>query len=341
MAVETQIIQPDQLDLAVRLLKQGECVAFPTETVYGLGADALNAEAVAKIFAAKQRPADNPLIVHIHSFEQVSELVKDYDRSVEILMEQFWPGPLSLILPKQDVIPEIVSGGLNTVALRMPDHNLALELLRQVDLPLAAPSANLSGSPSPTRAEHVYQDLQGRIPLILDGGPTGWGLESTVLDCTSSPFRVLRPGGVTVEQLRQFVPIEVDPSVIQNAPVSKPRSPGMKYKHYSPKADVILVVGGQIPEKINRLASQPEYAGMKLGVLAVSEHLDLYPNLAVLDMGPQTQPKVAASRLYHLLRTADEMLLDAVFVEGFHEEDLGLAIMNRLRRAAGYKVVQS
>jgi L-threonylcarbamoyladenylate synthase len=341
VAVETRIIHPDQLEQAVSLLRQGECVAFPTETVYGLGADALNAEAVAKIFAAKQRPADNPLIVHIHSREQVAGLVKGYGQSVEILMEQFWPGPLSLILPKGDIIPEIVSGGLDTVALRMPDHDLALKLLKKVDLPIAAPSANLSGSPSPTRAEHVYQDLNGRIPLILDGGPTGWGVESTVLDCTCWPFRVLRPGGVTVEQLQQFVPIEVDSSVTGNSAVEQPRSPGMKYKHYSPRADVILVVGNRVPEKINQLASQPQYADLNIGVLAPSEHADLYPNLTVLDLGPRSQPKIAASRLYHLLRTADQIRLDAVFVEGFAEEDVGLAIMNRLRRAAGYKVVQS
>jgi len=341
VAVETRIIQPDQLEEAVTLLKQGECVAFPTETVYGLGANALDAKAVAGIFAAKGRPADNPLIVHIYSLDQVMDLVGDYHPLANTLMERFWPGPLSLVLPKSHRIPDIVSAGLDTVAIRMPDHDLALELLQRANLPVAAPSANISGSPSPTRAEHVLQDLNGRIPLIVDGGPTGWGVESTVLDCTCLPFRILRPGGVTVEQLQQVAEIAVDPSVFHNGVVEKPRSPGMKYKHYAPKAEVVLVLGDRIQEKINLLAHSPEFAGRKLGVLAASEHLEAYSGLTVFDMGPELEPKIAASRLYNLLRTVDQQGLDVVFVEGFTENEIGMALMNRLRKAAGNRVIQS
>jgi len=341
MAVETRIIKQDRLDEAVALLKQGECVAFPTETVYGLGANALDAEAVAKIYAAKGRPADNPLIVHIHSVEQVSVLTAGCHPLARTLMDRFWPGPLSLVLPKSDTIPDIVSAGLDTVAIRMPDHILALELLRRADLPVAAPSANISGSPSPTRAEHVLQDLNGRIPLIIDGGPTGWGVESTVLDCTCWPFRVLRPGGVTVEQLQQFAEVEIDPAVFHNGVTAKPRSPGMKYRHYAPKAEVVLVLGDHMPEKINQLAHTPEHAGRKLGVLAASEHLQAYPGMTVLDLGPQSDPKTAATRLYDLLRAVDQLGLDVVFVEGYAEKEIGLALMNRLRKAAGSRVIQS
>ncbi|MDI9419899.1 MAG: threonylcarbamoyl-AMP synthase [Firmicutes bacterium] len=341
MAVETRIIGPELIAEAVALLKQGECVAFPTETVYGLGANALDAEAVAKIFTAKGRPADNPLIVHIYSIDQIAGLIGDCHPAAKTLMERFWPGPLSLVLPKSGRVPGIVSAGLDTVAIRMPDHDLALEILRRADLPVAAPSANLSGSPSPTRAEHVWEDLKGRIPLIVDGGPTGWGVESTVLDCTCLPFRILRPGGVTVEQLRRFAEIAIDPSVFQNGVSERPRSPGMKYRHYAPRAEVVLVLGDRVPEKINQLACSPEYAGRKLGVLAVSEHLRAYPGLTVFDLGPKQEPKTAAARLYNLLRAVDQHGLDIVFVEGFTEKEIGLTLMNRLRKAAGDRVIQS
>jgi len=341
MAIETRIIQPDELEIAVQLLRQGECVAFPTETVYGLGANALNTKAVQKIFQVKGRPADNPLIVHIYNKEQVQELVTAYDPIVDQLMERFWPGPLSLILPKSDRVPTVVSGGLDTVAIRMPDHPVALALLEMVDLPIAAPSANLSGKPSPTRAEHVFHDLQGRIPVIIDGGPTGWGVESTVLDCTVKPFRILRPGGVTYEQLKEVVPVEVDPSVNHAVVVDQPRSPGMKYKHYAPNAKVIVVKGDHASQIINQLANSPEYQHLKRGVLAVEENLHLYPGMIVLNLGPKQEQKTIASRLYHLLRQADSIGLDVVFVEGFTDDNVGMAIMNRLRRASGNQIIQS
>ncbi|NMB38567.1 MAG: threonylcarbamoyl-AMP synthase [Firmicutes bacterium] len=340
MEVDTKILRPDQLEFAAYLLLKGECVAFPTETVYGLGANAMDAQAVAKIFKAKQRPADNPLIVHIYDLAQVSDLVIDYNHEADKLMEEFWPGPLSLILPRSPSVPKIVTADLDSIAIRMPDHKLALDLLKMVDLPIAAPSANISGRPSPTRAEHVFQDLKGRIPAILDGGATGWGVESTVVDCTCWPFRILRPGGITFEQLLKILPVELDPGIYQETKTQS-ASPGMKYRHYSPKAAVVLVVGDNISKKINQMAQKPEYSNLRLGVMAVSESRDYYRNFTVLDLGPRNDQRTIASRLYHLLRSADDMDLDVVFVEGFSEVEMGMAIMNRLRKAAGYKIVYS
>lgn len=340
MDLETLILQPNQLDQAVVLLQQGEIVAFPTETVYGLGANALDGTAVSKIFAAKDRPGDNPLIIHIHDYSQVESLVKKLPRAARELMDKFWPGPLSLVLPKSETVVKEVSAGLDTVALRMPDHPIALELLKHGGLPLAAPSANTSGKPSPTRASHVYHDLKGKIPAIIDGGATGWGVESTVLDCSSWPFRILRPGGVTLEQLRELMPIEVDPGIYQQNN-DQPRSPGMKYQHYAPDATVVLVVGDQITMKINQLADSPENANLKIGVLATTESKDAYPGLTVLDLGSRLNQKMIASRIYHLLRVADQLDLDLVFVEGFSEAKMGMAIMNRLRRAANYQILET
>lgn len=340
MGLETVILQPDHLDPAVSLLQKGELVAFPTETVYGLGANALDPTAVNKIFVAKGRPGDNPLIVHIYDQAQVDDLVSELPQAAQELMDRFWPGPLSLVLPKSSKIGPEVSANLTTVALRMPDHPVALELLKKVGIPLAAPSANTSGKPSPTRAEHVYHDLQGKIAAIVDGGATGWGLESTVLDCTCWPFRILRPGGITLEQLQELIPIEVDPGIYQES-VNQPRSPGMKYQHYAPDAKVILVEGDHVAATINELAQRPEWSQAKIGVLTTSESLGEYPGLTVLDLGSRSDQKLVASRLYHLLRLADQLRLDLVFVEGFSEAEMGMAIMNRLRRAAGYQIIES
>lgn len=340
MELDTRILRPEQLEFAAYLLLKGECVAFPTETVYGLGANAMDPQAVAKIFKAKQRPADNPLIVHIYHPAQVPGLVIDYNHEADKLMEKFWPGPLSLILPRSPSVPKIVTAGLDSVAIRMPDHKLALDLLKMVDLPIAAPSANISGRPSPTRAEHVFEDLKGRIPAILDGGATGWGVESTVVDCTCWPFRILRPGGITYEQLLKVVPVELDPGIYQETKTQS-ASPGMKYQHYSPEAAIILVVGNNISDKINQMAQKPEYANLRLGVMAVSESRDNYQNLTILDLGSKSDQRTIASRLYHLLRSADDMGLDVVFVEGFSEVEIGMAIMNRLRKAAGYKIIHA
>lgn len=339
MAIVTQMLQANDLDQAASLLQQGEVVAFPTETVYGLGANALNPKAVEKIFQAKGRPNDNPLIVHCSSRDQLGDLVENIPVAAQLLMDKFWPGPLTLVLPKSAVIPLEVTAGLKTVGIRIPDHPLALELIEKTGFPLAAPSANLSGRPSPTRAEHVWVDLQGKIPAILDGGETGWGLESTVLDCTVQPFRLLRPGGVTLEQLREITPIQVDQTIYGSSLTITPASPGMKYQHYAPQAEVFLVLGENSPAKIRQLGEECLQGGKKVGVMTWSEQVDLYPQFISLPMGPKGDLEVLAHKLYHLLRESDRLGLDVLFIEGVSEEHLGLAIMNRLRKAANDQVI--
>ena len=338
MGVEkAKVLLPEQIKVAAELLAQGEVVAFPTETVYGLGANALNPEAVGRIFTAKGRPQDNPLILHCSGVEQVEPFTLEIPSAARLLMEHFWPGPLTLVLKKTGAVPLVVTAGLDTVAVRVPDHPVALSLLQEVNFPIAAPSANLSGRPSPTRAEHVLQDLGGRIAAVVDGGETGWGVESTVLDCTVQPFRVLRPGGVTVEELQQLVDVTWD--AIQE--LEAPRSPGMKYEHYAPNAEVFLVTGPGAAPKILELSEPLLADGQKVGVMTWEERAELYPALTVLPMGRAGDLSSLAHKLYHLLRAADQLGLQVLFVEGVDEEHLGLAIMNRLRKAAKGRVISA
>ena len=337
--VQTRILTADEIGEAVRLLARGEVVAFPTETVYGLGANALDPNAVGAIFKAKGRPQDNPLIVHLCDASQAKDYVQAISSQARLLMDRFWPGPLTLVLKKAGLIPPVVTAGLGTVALRVPDHPLALELVRRTGFPLAAPSANLSGRPSPTRAEHVLNDLNGKIPAILDGGETGWGLESTVLDCTVQPFQLLRPGGVTFEELRALVPVELGKA--EGEDKEAPRSPGMKYQHYAPDALVYLVTGSGVGPKILESSEPYLKRGQKVGVMTWDERARLYPGLTVLPMGPQGDLHALANKLYHLLRQADALGLDVLFVEGVPESDLGLAIMNRLRKAADHREIKT
>ncbi len=325
------------LNEAVELLNKGEVVAFPTETVYGLGANALQSEAVARIFAVKGRPGDNPLIVHVAKREQLEGLVQDIPEGAGLLMDEFWPGPLTLVLPKTERIPTIVSAGLPTVGVRVPAHPLALELLDKLTFPLAAPSANLSGRPSPTRAEHVLADLQGKIPAILDGGRTGQGLESTVLDCTVQPFRLLRPGGITLEELRRLVPVQA----VETEESGAPRSPGTKYKHYAPNALTFLVIGPCAAAKIKLLGEGYLREGRKVGVMTWDERVDLFPRFTILSMGPMGDLPHLAGELYHLLREADRLRIEVLFIEGVSEEHLGYTIMNRLRKAAADRVIET
>jgi len=333
MQYQTRILSSKEVDLAAQLIRQGECVAFPTETVYGLGANALDERAVAKIYQAKGRPSDNPLIVHCFDQSQVKGLTMQWSGEVQRLMDKYWPGPLTLVLPKNTHIPSIVTGGLDTVALRIPDHPIALALIKYSGLPIAAPSANISGKPSPTRAEHVWQDLAGKIPAIVDGGPTGWGVESTVLDCSSTPFRLLRPGGVTLEELKAIAPIHVEAESPEGT--ETPRSPGMKYRHYSPAAQVILVVGGNIHREINRRIPEFQERGLKVAVMAWDESREHYPDIPFLGMGKKLDYNTAAARIYDLLRQADELGCDILLIQGLPNRDLGRTIMNRLEKAAG------
>ncbi|MCS6818117.1 MAG: L-threonylcarbamoyladenylate synthase [Blastocatellia bacterium] len=320
--------EPEAIARAAAVLRRGGLVAFPTETVYGLGADALNPRAVARIFAVKGRPADNPLIVHIAWKEQLHEVARAIPESAWHLAERFWPGPLTLVLPRQEQVPLETTGGLETVAVRMPDSAIALALIRALGRPIAAPSANLSGRPSPTAAEHVYEDLHGRIELILDGGPTRIGVESTVLDLTTIPPTILRPGGVSPEQLR---PILGEVRLGAEATEAR-RSPGTRYRHYRPRAEVILIERWEEAKHrplVERLAASVR----RLGYIGRDRGLsfgDVEVRLVELPPDPQEY----ARRLFAIFREMDQCGTELIIVEGIEETDLGLAVMDRLRRAA-------
>ncbi|MEC1589135.1 L-threonylcarbamoyladenylate synthase [Bacillus sonorensis] len=328
-----------QITQAAQLLQHNETVAFPTETVYGLGANAKSTDAVAKIYEAKGRPSDNPLIVHIADTEQLKEFAKIDSAQAETLMEQFWPGPLTLVLPcKEGVLSTRVTAGLDTVAVRMPDHPVAIELIKRAGVPVAAPSANISGKPSPTKAEHVVHDLNGRIAGIVDGGPTGVGVESTVVSCTGGIPVILRPGGVTKEQLEQAVgPVMIDQGITDEK--KAPISPGMKYTHYAPEAPLAIVKGSS--EDIQRLIEQYQKDGMKVGVLTTEERAGAYQADAVRICGTRDRLETVAAGLYDALRSFDGEDLGFIFAESFPEEGVGRAIMNRLLKAAGHRVIEA
>jgi L-threonylcarbamoyladenylate synthase len=332
---------PNQAFLAEggEVLRRGGLVAFPTETVYGLGANALNGEAVKGIFVAKGRPSDNPLIVHVAEAGWVGEIAKDVPPLAEILMKTFWPGPLTIILPAGEKVPQEVTAGLATVALRMPDHPVALGLIKAAGVPVAAPSANTSGRPSPTTAKHVKDDLDGRIDLLLDGGPTGVGLESTVLDLTVEPPLVLRPGGVTPEEIKEAigrVEVKLAGSTEAETETEPPRSPGMKYIHYAPKAPLHLFEGAEreVALKIIKEAQYFLAKGHRVGILSYEGGTDYTPYGQVLLAGNRKELKTVAATLYGVLRRFDELGVDVILAEGVEEEGIGLAVMNRLRKAA-------
>ncbi len=333
---------PDLL-WAAELIKKGEIVAFPTETVYGLGADALDPQAVKKIYVAKGRPSDNPLIVHIASVEQLYEVAAAVPETAELLAERFWPGPLTMILPKSEKIPPEITAGLDTVAIRMPNHPVALELIRKSGLPIAAPSANLSGKPSPTSAKHVAKDLYGRIALILDGGETIVGLESTVLDLCGAIPTVLRPGGVTAEELRDVLgDVRIAAEISDND--EKPRSPGMKYTHYKPAADVLLFEGpaARVAEKMNGMIARYKQQGRKAGLLVTSELAAMLDagSCEIRLMGSRDDLPGIAANIFALLREFDETDVDIILAEGLPGQDIGMAIMNRLSKASGYNIIR-
>lgn len=349
--IDPKVPNLNHIQEAAEILRKGGVVAFPTETVYGLGADALNPRAVAKIFAAKGRPSDNPLIVHIAQTKDLEQLVSRVPEKAWALIETFWPGPLTLILPKRDVVPEIVTAGLETVAVRMPAHPVALALIKAARRPVAAPSANLSGKPSPTAAEHVLKDLGGKIEAVVDGGRASVGLESTVLDLTAPLPTVLRPGGITLEELREVLgPVTLDPAVSAQGNLAglTPKAPGMKYTHYSPQAEVYLVEGNfdQVAEKFKELVAEAKAQGRRVGILATEEMLfrcrEMVPppdHFEILGSGTHL-PQVAA-RLFGALRNCDRYQLDVVFAQTFPEVGIGVAIMNRLRKAAGFKIIKA
>lgn len=339
--------QPDikQVQEAANIIKKGGLVAFPTETVYGLGADALNPKAVSNLFKAKNRPTDNPPIIHVENTNTVHTLTKQIPPKAETLMKEFWPGPLTLVFKRSKTVPDITVAGLNTVAIRMPKHNVALTLIKESGCPIAAPSANLAGKPSPTSAEHVLKDLNGRIDAILDAGPTCIGVESTVLDLSVDPAVVLRPGGTPLEALKQVLgEVKLHPFVVaeKKLPVEKTRSPGMKHKHYAPKAPLIVVEGKVSPvmATIKSLISDYWMQDKRVGVLATAETAWAYEADVVKSLGSRRKMDVVAANLFRLLREFDEENVDVIIAESVSTEGLGLAVMNRLRKASGYNIIK-
>ena len=344
--MQTEVLDaydPEAIVKAAAILRDGGVVAFPTETVYGLGALATNGDAVRKIFEAKERPGDNPLIVHVSSLEMVAPLVEGpIPLDMNLLADEYWPGPLSMIMPRSRRVPDEVTAGLDTVAIRMPSNIAALSLIKEAG-PIAAPSANRSGRPSPTTAKHVLDDLEGRIPLILDGGPCRVGLESTVVDLTSDPVRILRPGGVSLEDIARTVgEAELDGSVLRPlAEDEVARSPGMKYRHYAPEGQVTIVKGARkrVAARICALYDEAVQAGRKGAILAASNNRALYGDRVVRLLGNSAQEQ--CHELFAALREMDDIGAEAIFSEALETKDIGLAFMNRLGRAASFRTVDA
>ena len=350
MAMKTKIVTIDSaccreedLQEAAQILRDGGLVAFPTETVYGLGANALMPEAAQKTYAAKGRPSDNPLIVHIAEKEEVYTVAAEVSEAAERLMDAFWPGPMTLVLKRTDIVPKETTGGLDTVAVRMPSHPVANRLIRLAGVPVSAPSANLSGHPSPTEARFVIEDLNGRVDMIIDGGPVEIGLESTIIDLTGEAPVILRPGFITREELKRVTAgVEMDPAIM--GPPAKdlvPRAPGMKYRHYAPKAQM-TIYGGD-PEAVRkRIALELAAAkqkGQKTGVLCAAENRDYYNTDVLKCAGEVGSDDEIARNLYRCLREFDDEGVEIIFSERFSGGRLEEAIMNRLMKAAGYRLV--
>ena len=333
--------EQEKIKKAAKALQDGKLVVFPTETVYGLGADGRSFERVEKIFQAKGRPSDNPLILHIGREEQVKDLVREIPQCAKDCMTMFWPGPLTIIFHKKENIPANVTAGLDTVAIRMPEHPIAQKILQEANIPVAAPSANLSGRPSPTKADHVMEDLMGKVDIIVDGGSTDVGIESTVLDVTVDPPMVLRPGAVTLEELKVLLgEVIVDEGILESHTKKIPKSPGQKYTHYAPKASCTLFGGNfyNVAKEVNRRIRENPHK--KIAVMATKETIDLYegPDL-LLNMGSREDLREVAHNIFHQLRQCDEEGMDMIFIEAFELTGMGAGIMNRLLKACGGKVV--
>lgn len=339
-------VQPDQavIDQAAQIIRDGGLVAFPTETVYGLGANGLEDAAVRRIFAAKGRPADNPLILHIAEPEAIRPLVKRIPANAAALIQAFWPGPLTVVLEHSQCVPDAVTAGLNTVAIRLPRSVIARRLIQAAGVPIAAPSANASGRPSPTTAQAVWHDLAGKLDMILDGGPCDVGLESTVIDCTTPVPTLLRPGGITREMLVELLgEVEMDRHLSDQE--SAPRSPGMKYTHYAPAAPMILIDALPPADTVSvllREVNRALAAGKRVGAVTSAETAMLLPDTVPTAVyGPRDDTEQIASNLYKCLRHFDKIPVDVILGEAIAETGIGLAIMNRLRKAAGYQIISS
>lgn len=340
---DNEIRNKEKIDAAGKIIRNGGLVAFPTETVYGLGADALNPEASRKIYAAKGRPCDNPLIVHISNMEDLEKITVNVPEKAKKLAGKFWPGPLTMIFEKSEIVPLETTGGLNTVAVRMPSHPAALALIQAGGGFIAAPSANTSGKPSPTLAQHVALDMDGRIPMILDGGAVGIGIESTIVDFSEEIPMVLRPGYITPEMIREVIgEVRIDPGLAAENAGVHPKAPGMKYKHYAPKAELILIAGEQakVQEKINCLTKEAEASGKIAGVIGTDETCGGYQYGIVKSIGTRTDEDTIARHLYGILREFDEQEVDIIYSESFSTPRIGQAIMNRMLKAAGHQVIE-
>lgn len=334
--METQLLSEKDTAKAAQIIKNGGLVAMPTETVYGLGADALNGAAVANIFKAKGRPMDNPLIVHIASLDQICNLVTHFPPKAQALANAFWPGPLTIILPRTNIIPPEVSAGLDTVAIRYPVHPVAQALILASGTPIAAPSANTSGKPSPTKAEHVMKDLNGKIDAVLDGGECEVGLESTVITLATDTPRLLRPGGITLSEMEAVIgKIDVDQAVLNKlADNQKASSPGMKYKHYAPKAKIIMLKGSDK----GYAAYVNSHIGENTGALCFDEDIKLL-NCPYISLGGENDFSTQAHRLFDALRETDKRGYTIVYAHSPSTQGVGMAVYNRLIRSAGFEVV--
>ena len=336
----------EMMEKAGAIIRSGGLVAFPTETVYGLGANALDTDAAKKIYEAKGRPSDNPLIAHISDKDQVDVLAKNVSDKAKKLMDKFWPGPMTLVFEKKDIVPMGVTGGLSTVAIRMPDNEIALNLIGAAGVPIAAPSANSSGRPSPTLASHVLEDMDGRIDMIIDGGQVNIGIESTIVDMTCEPPMILRPGYITKAMLEAEIgQVAVDKIITikdkkELSDDYKPKAPGMKYRHYAPKADFVMFEGdiAEVVSHINNITKLNAEKGLKTGIIATDETLTKYENEIVVSIGSRDNGRTVAKNLYKVLRDFDSMDVDVIYGETFYDDDLGSAIMNRLIKAAGYRI---
>ncbi len=337
-------LDPDEavMKKAGDIIRSGGLVAFPTETVYGLGGDALDADASAKIYEAKGRPSDNPLIVHIAKFEDIYRITQSVPEEARILAERFWPGPLTMIFKKSAIVPDKTTGGLDTVAVRFPSHPVAQKFIEAAGGYIAAPSANISGRPSPTNGEHVLADMDTRIDMIIDAGPCDIGLESTIIDLSSGPCMMLRPGYVNDRMLSEVIgEVKKDEAVFGNSSAA-PKAPGMKYRHYAPRGEMTIVAGSGdrvvsfITDKINQRSE-----GTKIAVLSCTKNANRYKGAdLVFDVGDAANEKLIAQRLYDTLRRCDEENIDIIYSEEFDTPSLGLAIMNRLIKAAGHNIIR-
>ena len=341
---EDRVAEKDKLlRQAGEILRNGGLVAFPTETVYGLGGDGLNRESSKKIYAAKGRPSDNPLIIHIVDMEALPYIVSEISRSVEKVAEAFWPGPLTMILPKSDNVPDETTGGLKTVAVRMPSHKVARKLIEYAGGYVAAPSANASGKPSPTLAKYVIEDMDGRIDMIIDGGEVGIGLESTIIDMTVNPPQILRPGFITEDMLAEVLgDVDVDKTILSNDSKLAPKAPGMKYRHYAPKGQLTIVTGEseKVVGYINELSREAQKNGKKVGIIGSEEFFTEYQADSVKSAGSRDDEQAIAHNLYRILREFDDENVEVIYSESFDNGGMGQAIMNRLLKAAGHNVTQ-